>query len=168
MAYLERHFMEDDPRSEPPPATENGEGIRFLLASGQRNEAELAAEQVADLVPCGCSARDVAVIVRHMKPWGRLLKMSAPPAASRARSTSGARSTKPGSVTPFSPGCAGSPKTTRRQSSSIFEAHIVDLGQIKPATCTPAIYGRQQGGCRCCSAALVPSRGEPSVNFSRS
>ena len=73
IAYLERHFMDDGFRPEPPPAWADGQGVRFLLASGQRNEAELAAAQVADLVRSGLRPGEVAVVVRHMKPWGRLL-----------------------------------------------------------------------------------------------
>jgi len=73
IAYLERHFMDDGPRPEAPPAWADGEGVRFLLASGQRNEAELAAAQVADLIRSGLRPGEVAVVVRHMKAWGRLL-----------------------------------------------------------------------------------------------
>jgi RecB family exonuclease len=73
IAYLERHFMDDGHRPEPPPAWANGEGVRFLLASGQRNEAELAVAQVADLIRSGLRPGEVAVVVRHMRPWGRLL-----------------------------------------------------------------------------------------------
>ena len=50
------------------------EGVRFLLASGQRNEAELAAEQVAGLIRSGLRPGQIAVVVRHMKTWGRLLE----------------------------------------------------------------------------------------------
>jgi len=74
VAYLERHFMDDGPRPEPPPAWADGAGVRFLLASGQRNEAELAAAQVADLMRSGLRPGEVAVVVRHMKAWGRLLE----------------------------------------------------------------------------------------------
>jgi RecB family exonuclease len=70
IAYLERHFM-DDPL--PPPAT-GKDGVRFLLASGRRNEAELAAEQIAGLIRSGVQPGDIALVVRSMKPWGRLLE----------------------------------------------------------------------------------------------
>jgi RecB family exonuclease len=73
VAYLERHFMDDGPRPEPPPAVDGRHGVRFLLASGQRNEAELAAEQVAGLIRAGVRPGAIAVIVRHMAMWGRLL-----------------------------------------------------------------------------------------------
>ena len=58
VAYLERHFLDDaQPKEPPPPAWEGGEkgGVRFLLASGQRNEAELAAQEVAGLLAEGLS-----------------------------------------------------------------------------------------------------------------
>ncbi len=73
IAYLERHFMQDSSRPEPPPAVQDGRGVRFLLASGQRNEAESAAQQVAGLIRSGVRPGSIAVIVRHMRSWGRLL-----------------------------------------------------------------------------------------------
>jgi RecB family exonuclease len=73
--YLERRFMDDDPDPEPPPpAQDETGGVRFLLASGQRNEAEAAAEQVTALIRSGLRPGDIAVVVRHMKMWGRLLE----------------------------------------------------------------------------------------------
>ena len=74
IAYVERHFMDDGPLPEPPPAWVDGEGVRFLLASGQRNEAELAAEQVAGLIRSGIRPGEIGVVVRRMKTWGRLLE----------------------------------------------------------------------------------------------
>ena len=77
VAYLERHFMDDAPPDEPPPpAWEGGEkgGVRFLLASGQRNEAELAAQEVAGLIAEGLSPGDIGIVVRSTKTWARLLE----------------------------------------------------------------------------------------------
>ncbi len=74
IGYLERHFMDDGPRPEPPRSWTGSEGVRFLLASGQRNEAELAAIEVADLIRSGLFPGEIAVVVRHMKTWGRLLQ----------------------------------------------------------------------------------------------
>lgn len=75
IARLERHFMDDAGPAECPQAWIGGEGggVRFLLASGQRNEAELAAEQVAGLVRDGIDPGEIAVVVRSTKTWGRLL-----------------------------------------------------------------------------------------------
>jgi ATP-dependent helicase/nuclease subunit B len=76
VAFLERHFMGDAPSDDPPLAWEGGEagGVRFLLASGQRNEAELAAQEVAGLIRDGVSPGDIGVIVRSTKTWGTLLE----------------------------------------------------------------------------------------------
>jgi RecB family exonuclease len=74
IAYLERHFMDDGIPPEPPPAWTRRQGVRFLLASGRRNEAELAAAQIAELIRSGLRPGDIAVVVRSMKPWGRLLE----------------------------------------------------------------------------------------------
>jgi len=93
--YLERHFMGSEaPPSAPPapepsaPARPSGpplcapsgspgvsreEGVRFLLASGQRAEAELAAEKIAHLLRSGFRPGEVAVIVRDIRSWSRLL-----------------------------------------------------------------------------------------------
>ncbi len=74
IAHLERHFMDDGPRPEPPQAWNECEGVRFLLASGQRNEAELAAAQVAGLIRSGLRPGEIAVVIRHVNTWGRLLE----------------------------------------------------------------------------------------------
>ncbi len=77
VAYLERHFLDDGLPEEPPPlAWEGGEkgGVRFLLASGQRNEAELAAQEVAGLLAEGLSPGDIGIVVRSTRTWARLLE----------------------------------------------------------------------------------------------
>ena len=73
IAYLERYFMSDGPRPVPPPAYHDNQGVRFLLASGKRAEAELAAEQIAGLLRAGCPPQDIAVVVRHVPAWSVLL-----------------------------------------------------------------------------------------------
>jgi RecB family exonuclease len=75
IGHLERHFMDDAPPEGAQPPPEKGEGgeVRFLLASGQRNEAELAAQEVAGLLTGGMDPGDIAVVVRSTKAWGRLL-----------------------------------------------------------------------------------------------
>ena len=77
VAFLERHFMDDEPpedRPPPGPAGHEGGGVRFLLASGQRNEAELAVQEVAGLIRDGLDPGEIGVIVRNTKTWGRLLR----------------------------------------------------------------------------------------------
>jgi ATP-dependent helicase/DNAse subunit B len=73
VAYLERYFMGEASRPEPPVSSSGSEGVRFLLASGQRAEAELAAEQIADLIRAGARPRDIAVVVRQVPRWSGLL-----------------------------------------------------------------------------------------------
>ena len=89
IAYLERHFMRDGRHPEPPPAfvepapqdglrdchvgTDRPAGVRFLLASGRRAEAELAAQQVAGLLRQGFSPGEIAVVVRKVQTWSSLL-----------------------------------------------------------------------------------------------
>jgi RecB family exonuclease len=73
IAYLERYFLCDPPLPEPPPALSGPQGVRFLLASGQRNEAELAAQHIGSLVRDGFRPGDIAVIVRRVRAWSSLL-----------------------------------------------------------------------------------------------
>jgi RecB family exonuclease len=73
IAYLERFFMSDEPRLGPPQATSVNEGVRFMKASGRRAEAELTAEQIAELVRAGVDAQDIAVVVRNVSVWSSLL-----------------------------------------------------------------------------------------------
>lgn len=73
VAYLERHFMGDGPRTEPPPGSSGPEGVHLMLASGQRAEAELAAERIVALLRSGLEPGDVAVVVRRVQKWSRLL-----------------------------------------------------------------------------------------------
>jgi RecB family exonuclease len=73
IAYLERYFMSDEPRSAPPPAYGGAQGVRFMKASGRRAEAELAAEQIAELLRAGVQAHEIAVVVRSTSSWSRLL-----------------------------------------------------------------------------------------------
>ncbi len=46
IAYLERYLMGDEPRPAPPGAGAGRGGVRFVLASGRRAEAEAAAERI--------------------------------------------------------------------------------------------------------------------------
>ena len=73
IAYLEQFFMGDAPRPQPPPAVDERGGVRFLLASGERAEAELAAEQISGLLRSGYPPGEIAVVVRHMGKWSGLL-----------------------------------------------------------------------------------------------
>ncbi len=73
IAYLERHFMTDPPPPEPPPSSSGPQGVRFLLASGQRNEAELIARHISVLIREGFRPGDIGIIVRRSGTWGSLL-----------------------------------------------------------------------------------------------
>jgi RecB family exonuclease len=73
IAHLERYFLSDPPLPEPPSAVSGPQGVRFLLASGQRNEAELAAQHIATLIREGFRPGDIAVIVRRIQAWSGLL-----------------------------------------------------------------------------------------------
>jgi RecB family exonuclease len=73
VGYLERHFLSDPPLPEPPAAVTGPVGVRFLLASGQRNEAELVAQQVSTLIREGFPPGGIAVVVRRIRAWSRLL-----------------------------------------------------------------------------------------------
>ncbi len=74
IAYLERHFMSDRPLPEPPRPTAGPEGVRFLLASGQRNEAELVAQHISGLLRQGFRPGHIAVMVRRLQNWRSLLR----------------------------------------------------------------------------------------------
>jgi hypothetical protein len=74
IAYLERSFLHGEPPAEPPPAKSDSDGVRFLLGSGRRAEAELAAQHIAKLIREGCDPGGIAVVVRQVRPWGRLLR----------------------------------------------------------------------------------------------
>ncbi len=74
IAYLERHFMTDLPLPEPPPPSSGPQGVRFLLASGQRNEAELVAQHISGLIREGFRPGDIAVVVRRLRTWSSLLR----------------------------------------------------------------------------------------------
>ena len=60
-------------RPEPPAAFSGSLGVRFLLASGQRAEAELAAQEIAGLIRSGFRPEDIAVVVRQVHGWSSLL-----------------------------------------------------------------------------------------------
>lgn len=53
------------------PGEEEGEdgGVRFLLASGRRNEVELAAREIVSLLRRGVAPDHIAVLVRGVTPW---------------------------------------------------------------------------------------------------
>jgi hypothetical protein len=71
--FLERNFMRAPAGVAPPAAHDGPQGVRFLLASGQRNEAELAAEQIAELIRGGFAPGRIGVVVRHVDAWSGLL-----------------------------------------------------------------------------------------------
>jgi RecB family exonuclease len=73
IAYLERLFMADEPRPAAPPAPAGAQDVRFLLASGRRAEAELAAQQIAELLRTGRRPGDIGVVVRQVRTWRTLL-----------------------------------------------------------------------------------------------
>ena len=73
IGFLERNFMRAPTGVAPPVADDGLQGVRFLLASGQRNEAELAAEQIAELIRGGFAPGRIGVVVRHVDAWSGLL-----------------------------------------------------------------------------------------------
>ncbi len=73
IGFLERNFMSPVAADVPPPVDDGPQGVRFLLASGQRNEAELAAEQIVDLIRRGFQPGRIGVVVRHVDAWSGLL-----------------------------------------------------------------------------------------------
>ena len=73
IAYLERHFLSDPPPPSLRPPSSGPQGVRFLLASGQRNEAELVAQHIAALIREGFRPGDIGVIVRRLRTWSSLL-----------------------------------------------------------------------------------------------
>jgi RecB family exonuclease len=50
-----------------------GHGVRLLVASGRRNEAELVGSEVVRLLREGVSADDIVVLVRRVAPWRRMI-----------------------------------------------------------------------------------------------
>lgn len=76
VAFLERNFMASACVPERPFSEGDGvsaPGVRFMLASGQRNEAEMAAQEIAELMRAGFPPGRIAVVVRHVQGWRRLL-----------------------------------------------------------------------------------------------
>ncbi len=71
IAFLERRLFEVDGDLAPPVA--GADGVRFLLAAGERNEAELVAQHVVALIDEGFVADDIAIIVHDMSGRGRLM-----------------------------------------------------------------------------------------------
>ena len=75
IAWLERSMLDlESKKEEAFPEVAAADGVRFLLASGRRAEAELAAQQVAELLRSGIAAGDIAVVVRKVRTWSRLLR----------------------------------------------------------------------------------------------
>jgi RecB family exonuclease len=84
VAYLERSFLRAEPPTKlpsavelpsgPAPARVGIEGVRFLLASGRRAEAELAAQEIAGLIRAGFDPGGIAVVVRQVGHWASLLE----------------------------------------------------------------------------------------------
>jgi len=50
-----------------------GHGVRLLVASGRRNEAELVGSEVVGLLRDGVAPDDIAVLVRRVAPWRRVV-----------------------------------------------------------------------------------------------
>ncbi len=73
IAHLERFLLSGEIPSSDPPAQKEGEGVRFLLSSGRRAEAMSVAEQVARLIRAGFDPGGIAIVVRQVRTWGRLL-----------------------------------------------------------------------------------------------
>ena len=71
--YLERNFMRERPLGTVPPKSDGPLWVRFLLASGRRNEAELVAQQIVGLLREGTTPGSIGVIVREVPAWRRLL-----------------------------------------------------------------------------------------------
>ena len=71
--FLERNFMRDRPSGPPPPPVDGPSGVRFLLASGRRNEAELTAQEITALLKEGIAPGSVGVVVRDVGAWRRVL-----------------------------------------------------------------------------------------------
>ncbi len=62
------------PEASPPtPDGGLGHGVRLLVASGRRNEAELVGSEVVRLLREGMSPDDIVVLVRRVAPWRRVL-----------------------------------------------------------------------------------------------
>lgn len=73
IAYLERRLLNRHDPAENPPPDEESEGVRFMLSSGRRAEAESVAEQIVGLIRAGVEPGGIAVVVRQVRAWGRLL-----------------------------------------------------------------------------------------------
>ncbi len=73
VAYLERSLLGISGGDEAPVSEQESEGVRFMLSSGRRTEAESVAEQIAHLVRAGVDPGGIAVVVRQVRTWGRLL-----------------------------------------------------------------------------------------------
>jgi RecB family exonuclease len=73
IAHLERFLLSGEVPSSDPPGQKEGEGVRFLLSSGRRAEAMSVAEQVAQLIRAGFDPGGIAIVVRQVRTWGRLL-----------------------------------------------------------------------------------------------
>lgn len=50
-----------------------GHGVRLLVASGRRNEAELVGSEVVRLLRDGVAPDDIVVLVRRVAPWRRVV-----------------------------------------------------------------------------------------------
>lgn len=75
LAFLERVTAggAGPPRSRPSFADGPFSGVRFLLAAGRRNEAELVAGEVVGLLRQGIPPEEIGVLVRHVGPWQELI-----------------------------------------------------------------------------------------------
>ena len=71
ISLLERRLFGADVDLVSPVA--GAEGVRFLLAAGERNEAELVAQHVVQIINEGFAPEDIAIIVRDVSSRGRLM-----------------------------------------------------------------------------------------------
>lgn len=85
IAHLEEAFLRDPEQGEAgvpapagrpsgPGAAGGATGVRFLVASGRRNEAELVGAEIVTLLRHGYRPDDIGVLVREVAPWYRVLR----------------------------------------------------------------------------------------------
>ncbi len=62
------------PGAEPPAEDGPLAGVRFLLSAGRRNEVELAAAEIVELLRMGVAPDDIGVLVRQLGPWQEVME----------------------------------------------------------------------------------------------
>ena len=75
VAGLERRVAQGgDALAFRPEGEEGGfSGVRFLVAAGRRNEAELVAAEVVGLLRDGIAPEQIGILVRHVGPWREVI-----------------------------------------------------------------------------------------------